>query len=124
MTDDTERDYKDDVQDFLEDHYGASWVTRNPGPLPSGRRPDFTVQTPLHVLYVAVETDADAAIAGAGQAVEYAGEAQARREEQALPVVVAPDWEYPEADGLRQYVTQVTVPMNYGAGDLEGPALV
>lgn len=118
MTHEAERDYDDVVADFFRDAFGDQWVDDSVE-LPSGRRPDMVVQSPLQTLYVEVENDAESTIAGAGQACLYAGEGIYRNEEQALPVVVSPHWDYPEHDYLRQFVVTVTVPTDYERGDLQ-----
>jgi hypothetical protein len=118
MTHEPERDYDDVVAQFFRDAFGPQWVDDSVE-LPSGRRPDMVVQTPLQTAYVEVENDAEATIHGAGQAVLYAGEGIVEYGEQALPVVVSPHWDYPEHDFLQQFVVTVTVPTDYESGDLD-----
>jgi hypothetical protein len=109
--------YTATVEQFLIEFYGADNVDGG-HELPSGRRPDFRVQTPLQTLYVEVENDAESTIHGAGQAVQYAGEGRVEYGEQASPVVVSPHWEHPEKESLREYVKTYTVPTDYTPGDL------
>lgn len=112
-------DYTNTVAQFLIEFYGADNVEGG-HILPSGRRPDFRVQTPLQTLYVEVENDADSAVhTGAGQAVQYAGEGQVEYGEQAAPVVVSPHWEQPEKRAIQQYVKTWTVPTDWEPGDLD-----
>jgi len=112
------RDYMATVEQFLTEFYGADSVERG-HVLPSGRRPDFRVQTPLQALYVEVEPDAKSTIHGAGQAVQHAGEGQISYGEQASPVVVSPRWGQPEKESIQQYVKTYTVPTDYVPGDLQ-----
>jgi hypothetical protein len=113
-----ERSYTATVEQFLTEFYGADNVERL-HTLPSGRRPDFRVQTPLQTLYVEVEPDGKSTVHGAGQAVQHAGEGQISYGEQASPVVVAPRWGQPEKEAIQQYVKTYTVPTDYTPGDLQ-----
>lgn len=117
MTHESEADYVERVAAFFGDAYGVG-NAHTDVELPSQRRPDLVVQTPIQTLYIEVENDAESTIPGAGQAVEYAGEGITQHNENAVPVVVSPHWEYPERDALSQFVTCLTVPETYTAGDM------
>lgn len=92
-----EADFQETVADRLEDRYRR--VEHEPR-LPSGREPDFVVETWLFTLVIEVEHNpddvTDDVIHGAGQALEYAGElGLVRRDAGVVPVVIC------NADGLQ-----------------------
>jgi len=115
---DDERDYAATVEQFLTEFYGADSVEQG-HTMPSGRTPDFRVQSPRRTLYVEVEADPQDTIHGAAEAVRHAGNAEIAYGEQAQPVVIRPHWGQTEEEALRQYVETWAVPTDYTPGDMQ-----
>jgi len=90
MTHIPEDEFAVTVRAWLEYHYAAEMV-ESEVVLPSARRADFVVETPVgNSLAIEIENERRGTYESVGQALAYANELTDRRRDTYLPVVVVP----------------------------------
>jgi len=106
MTDITEQQFSNYVEELLAAYFGKQNVERQKYFSETNRFADFWVETPLVTLAIEVDNDFDGMIKGVGQSMLYAGHSL-----NAVPIVIIPEdhAEYPEINMLRRYINIVEI---------------